>query len=215
MATPSDMNWLDIDAEDDESVYFGTRQATVKRYFDKFGHGYSFEEDTSQNGDFKGQIWKMGPRADHPISFAPGVVVDIKLSMKRKKQGDGWFYNLDQIERSQADNPPQRAADTAAGGRELNPAQDGPPGEWTLPIDYHREKARQERASIERQVVFKGLGESLPHLPKLIEEEIITKDGAKRVFEHWKELGDYLRNRHGAYDAIGDRPSDDEIPEEF
>ncbi len=216
MAIPSDMNWLDVDAEDDESVYFGARQATVKRYFDRFGDGYSFEEDTSQNGNFKGQIWKLPPSADHPISFAPGVRVDIKLSMKRKQNKPGeWFYNLDSIDRSEAESPPQRASETAAGARELNPAQDGPPAEWLLPIDYHREKAKQERASIERQVVFKGLGEALPHLIPLIEADVITKGGAKRVFEHWKELADYLRNRHGAYDAIGDRPDQEEIPEDF
>lgn len=127
--------------------------------------GWTFTEDTTPNGEYKGVIWGppqawndaeqgydpyQGPR------FREGQRVEVYLAMSEK--GEQLFCKVKDIVSTSdkgQDEPPVLDAGAPPQGA-IGP-QDPVPAKWTMPREFYEAQERTTRASIERQTAVKCL----------------------------------------------------------
>lgn len=217
MPTPK---WLDLyeTTPDGRSEIFYPRIATIKRVFDnQYGVSWTFREDTDKrtNKDgktFDGQIWKAPQGYDGP-KFKAGDKVKVRLKISHGEKG-GTYHDVDRIAPDDTAEPRGHQTTRQSEDRTGMSGSDTIPAEFTLPLDYYREKNATERASFERQAVLNRMSEVLIATPSLIEAKVITQAAAKRLFEDWQERASYMWNRHGEWSAAGDDEPETFRPDE-
>ena len=153
---------------------FAPVEVTVKqlvlRKADKSVWGWKFEEDeTVLPGDFPDAVWSAPEEYDNASGeyqpykgpkYDKGTRMTVELAVTEK--GDKTYFNIRKMTlaaKGSEDLSP--AANEHAGATERPhgaiAGADPLPAEWTLPLDYYREKQARERASIQAQTAYNGV----------------------------------------------------------
>lgn len=170
---------------------FAPVQVTIKklvlRKSDQSVWGWKFEEDeTVRPGDFPDVVWSAPQEYDDASGkyqaykgprYGPGTRMTVELAMTEK--GEEQYFNIRKMTLDDWRDDWRGGISTEAAGTPAAPANehvvgtarqpgtiagtDPVPAEWTLPIDYYRERQALERRSIQMQTTFNGLVALLGH----------------------------------------------------